>query len=103
MNFKDEAAALQPYIQEQRRWLHQHPELSFAEKNTTEHIISELESTGIEVERLADYYGCIGVIKGGKPGKTVLLRGDIDALQILENSNIEYKSQCEGIMRTCGA
>lgn len=102
MNFKDEAAALQPYIQEQRRWLHQHPELSFAEKNTTEHIAEELRKMGIDVQLFADYYGCIGVIKGSKPGKTVLLRGDIDALQILEENNLDFKSQNKGVMHACG-
>lgn len=102
MNFKEEAAALQPYIQEQRRWLHQHPELSFCEKNTTEHIIKELEAMGIEVQRFDDYYGCVGIIRGGKSGRTVLLRGDIDALHILEDNDLEFKSENEGVMHACG-
>lgn len=102
MNFKDEAAALQPYIQDQRRWLHEHPEVTFAEKNTTEHIARELEQMGIEVQRFSDYYGCIGIIKCGKPGKTILLRGDIDALQITEEVNLEFKSQNDGVMHACG-
>lgn len=102
MFFKEEAASLQPYIQDQRRWLHQHPELSFAEKNTTKHIAEELERMGVDVQLFDDYCGCIGIINGSKPGKTVLLRGDIDALQILEDNNLDYKSQNVGVMHACG-
>ena len=102
MNFKEEAATLQPYIEGQRRWLHQHPELTFREKNTTEHIANELQAMGIPVTRFADYYGLIGTITGSRPGKTILLRADIDALGITEENDLPFCSQHKGVMHACG-
>ena len=69
MDFAREAAELLPYIQNHRRHIHQYPELSFREKETTEYIQKELESMGIEVIRFSDYYGLIGVLKGGGQGR----------------------------------
>ena len=90
MDFAREAAELLPYIQNHRRHIHQYPELSFREKETTEYIQKELESMGIEVIRFSDYYGLIGVLKGGRAGKTVLLRADIDALGIREENELDF-------------
>ena len=80
MNFKEQATALENYILEQRHWLHAHPELGTKEFKTTEHIAAELAAMGIEVQTFDDITGCIGTIKGAYPGKTVMLRADIDAL-----------------------
>ena len=102
MNFKEEAAALQPYIVEQRRWLHQHPELTFREKNTTEHIENELKKMGIPTTRFPDFYGVMGTITGSRPGKTVLLRADIDALGLAEENDLAFCSQNKGVMHACG-
>ena len=102
MNFKEEAAALQPYIVEQRRWLHQHPELTFREKNTTEHIENELKKMGIPTTRFPDFYGVMGTITGSRPGKTVLLRADIDALGLAEENDLVFCSQNKGVMHACG-
>ena len=88
MNFNDEACALLPEIQRHRRMIHQHPELSFHEEKTTAYIQKELEALGIEVTRFDDYYGLIGTLRGGKQGKTVLLRADIDALPITEENEL---------------
>ncbi|WP_026879447.1 M20 family metallopeptidase [Ignatzschineria larvae DSM 13226] len=84
-----------------RRELHAHPELPWEEFETTKRIARELDKLGIEY-RLTNPTGVIAEIKGGKPGKTVALRGDIDALPILELSDIPYKSQNEGKMHACG-
>lgn len=102
MNFAGEAAELLPYIQKHRRYIHQYPEISFEEKETTAYIQKELESMGIEVIRFSDYYGLIGVLKGEKEGKTVLLRADIDALGILEENEFDFCSAHKGIMHACG-
>ena len=102
MNFNDEAFALLPEIQRHRRMIHQHPELSFHEEKTTAYIQKELEALGIEVTRFDDYYGLIGTLCGGKKGKTVLLRADIDALPITEENELPYCSENKGVMHACG-
>lgn len=84
-----------------RRELHMHPELSFEEFETTKRIARELDKIGISY-KLMEPTGLIADIKGGLAGKTVALRADIDALPIVEESEIEYKSTVEGKMHACG-
>lgn len=102
MNFKEEAQTLNSYIKEHRRYIHQHPELTFQEKNTTEYIKQALAAEKIPTETFPDFYGVIGTIKGAKPGKTILLRADIDALGIVENNGLPYQSIKAGVMHACG-
>ena len=102
MNFKQPARALEAEITQHRHWLHRHAELSFQEAETTQYLIAELEKLGIPVTAFSDYHGCIGHIKGAKPGKTVLLRADIDALPTVENSGVDYASEHPGVMHACG-
>lgn len=85
-----------------RRDLHSHPELPWEEVRTTQRIAEELDKIGISY-RLTEPTGVIAEIKGGKPGKTLALRADIDALPVTElNENISYKSQFPGKMHACG-
>lgn len=72
MNFKELALKEESYILEQRRWLHAHPELGTKEYKTTEHIVNELKSFGIEVQVFDDITGCVGIIRGKQPGRTVM-------------------------------
>ena len=102
MNFANRAAQLSDTIIADRRYLHQHAELSFQEHETTDYLVSELEKLGIPVQSFADYTGCIATIQGGQPGATVLLRADIDALPIQENSGVEFESIHPGVMHACG-
>ena len=102
MNFANRAAQLSDTIIADRRYLHQHAELSFQEHETTAYLVSELEKLGIPVQSFADYTGCIATIQGGQPGATVLLRADIDALPIQENSGVEFESIHPGVMHACG-
>jgi len=86
-----------------RRHLHQHPELSFQEKETGLYIARELEKLGITHEHGWGENGVVALIEGQNPSKkTVALRADIDALPILEENDIPYKSKNEGIMHACG-
>lgn len=101
MNFLPRAVELDGAITTWRRWLHQHPELSFEEKETTTYIIKALEEMGVEVISFPDYYGAIGVIRGGKPGNTVMLRADIDALPMEEHSGDPFAAT-NGCMHSCG-
>lgn len=93
------------YIIEQRRWFHAHPELSWEEFGTTDHIQQELEKMGLEVHRFDGRPGCTAMIYGGKaaPGaKTVALRADIDALPVEEKTGLPFTSQNPGVMHACG-
>ena len=102
MNIKEAAERHNGYIVAQRRRFHAHPELSFEERETTAAIRGELEAMGIAVETFPDYYGLIGTIEGGKPGATVMLRADIDALPSVEKTGLPFASENEGKMHACG-
>lgn len=102
MNISQEARALSSYIVEKRRHFHQHPELSFKEISTTKYLTQELTHMGCEVTTFPDYTGVLAAIKGNGPGKTVLLRSDIDALPVTEETGAPFASQNPGCMHACG-
>jgi len=84
-----------------RREFHENPELSWEEIRTGNRVCEELTKLNIKIKRVAKT-GVLGILKGDKPGKTVALRADMDALPIQEANNIPYKSKKEGIMHACG-
>lgn len=89
-------------IKEIRRHLHSNPELSFEEHKTATFIEEKLSSFGIQnVERVAKT-GVTFCLEGKEKGKTIALRADIDALPIVEENDVPYKSRNEGIMHACG-
>lgn len=90
-----------PELEENYKYLHQHPELGFTEKVTFEFVVKKLTEYGIEAKRLGRT-GVIATIQGGQPGKTVAIRADMDALPIQEECDLPYKSQVEGKMHACG-
>lgn len=102
MNVKELAKEQESYVIQCRHYLHSHPELSTKEVNTTRFIKEELEKMGVEVQEFEGITGCVGNIKGDKPGKTVMLRADIDALPITENPGKSYCSLNPGVMHACG-
>ena len=103
MDIKALAKEQEAYVIEQRRHFHMYPELSKQEVKTTEHIVAELEKMGIEVQTFDNCTGCVGIIRGGKPGRTVMLRADIDALPIQElSADKPYASKNPGVMHACG-
>jgi amidohydrolase len=86
-----------------RRHLHQNPELSFCEFETAKYIAAELRAIGIEPQEGVAGTGLVALIEGKKPSKkTIALRADIDALPILEQNDVSYKSKNEGVMHACG-
>ena len=93
--------ALFPELEENYQYLHQHPELGFEEKVTSEYIMKQLKEYGIQGKRVART-GIIADIQGSTPGKTVAIRADMDALPIEEQSGVSYSSQNPGIMHACG-
>lgn len=93
-----------PYMVNTRRYLHQHPEVSFKEHETTAFIKSELDKLGIPYAAPLQT-GCIGIVKGGKASeKVIALRADIDALPIQEEGEAkkEFLSKNSGVAHCCG-
>ncbi|MGX1429718.1 amidohydrolase [Cytobacillus horneckiae] len=91
-----------PEMVEIRRHLHQYPELSFQEVTTPKFIAEYHEKLGHEVRTGVGGRGVVATLRGGKPGKTVALRADFDALPIQEQNDVPYKSKNPGVMHACG-
>lgn len=85
-----------------RETIHMYPEDGFSEFTTSKIIIEELDKLGIKVQKNVAKTGVVGLIEGKYPGKTVLLRADMDALKIQEQADVEYKSKIDGMMHACG-
>jgi len=85
-----------------RETIHMYPEDGFKEFKTSEIIVNELEKLGIKVQKNVAKTGVVGLIEGNYPGKTVLLRADMDALKIQEQADVDYKSKVDGMMHACG-
>lgn len=85
-----------------RRYMHQHPELSFKEAKTAEYIKEKLLSFGLEVKTNIGGHGMIGILEGSQAGKTIALRAEFDALPIDDEKEVPYKSQNPGVMHACG-
>ena len=101
-NFLEQAEELFPYTQSLRRDFHMHPELGFREVRTGGIVARELEELGIEVTKGVGKTGVVGLLEGAKPGPTLLLRFDMDALPITEDTGAEYTSTNPGVMHACG-
>ena len=89
-------------VVELRRHFHRHPEVSFGEKETSERIAERLRGLGLELQHCPTETGAVALLDSGRPGKTVMLRADIDALPIHEESGVEFESKEEGRMHACG-
>jgi carboxypeptidase Ss1 len=85
-----------------RRQIHSNPELSYEEFQTSKLVADKLRSLGIQVKQNVGGTGVVGVLRGSKKGKTVALRADMDALPVLENVELPFKSKNVGVMHACG-
>ena len=85
-----------------RRQLHQHPELAFEEHETAKAVRAFLDHLGIRYRAGVGKTGVIAVIEGAKPGATVGIRADMDALPILEQTGLPFASKVPGKMHACG-
>lgn len=101
-DFLKEAQELFAYAQTMRRDFHLHPELGFNEIRTGGIVAKELEALGMEVTKGVGKTGVVGFLEGAKPGPTLLVRFDMDALPIVEDTGAEYASQNHGVMHACG-
>ncbi len=92
-----------PEIVDIRRHIHQHPELSFEEYETSGFVTRKLDEYGITYKKGYVKTGIIGTIAGKNPRKrTIALRADMDALPITEQNDIPFKSENDGVMHACG-
>lgn len=105
-SLKEKAYELKERLVEIRRDLHMNPELSFEEYETAKKIKNILQDLDIEVEENVGRTGIVGILRGEESSedkeKVVALRGDIDALPIQEQNEVEYKSKKAGVMHACG-
>ncbi len=99
-----------PYLEALYKHLHQNPELSFLEEKTAERLAKELKEAGFEVDSKIGGYGLVGILKNGE-GPTVLVRADMDALPVLEETGVGYASKAKmtditgeevSVMHACG-
>ncbi len=85
-----------------RRHLHMQPELGFEEQRTAALVAQRLRALGFEVHEGIATTGVVGVMRGSRPGRTIMLRADMDALPIAEESDHAYRSRIDGVMHACG-
>ena len=92
---QDEAVAI-------RRDLHRHPELGFQEVRTAGIVAAHLRELGAAVRTQVGKTGVVGTLEGGSPGRSILVRADMDALPIAEDTGSDYASHVPGVMHACG-
>ena len=102
MNSYSSAQKIQANVIEIRRTLHQHPELSFQEHQTGAFIAEKLKSLGFEVATGVGRTGVVGLLRGNSEKQCVMLRFDMDALPVLEATELDYCSRSQGKMHACG-
>ncbi len=98
----ESARAIGGSVVADRRAIHHRPELAYKERETAELVESRLRQLGIPFRSGVGGTGVVGLIEGARPGRTVLLRADMDALPIQEESAAEYASANPGVMHACG-
>lgn len=84
-----------------RRDFHRYPELGMEEHRTAEKVEAYLKDLGMDTSRMCGT-GVIGLLKGGQPGKTLMMRADMDALPIQEATGLDFASETPGVMHACG-
>lgn len=102
IDFWQEARLLRPILTHIRRELHQYPELGWREIRATQLIEEQLHRLGAQIVPWGSMTGAVGLLQGARPGRTVALRADIDALPLEEHNAAPYRSQRKGIMHACG-
>jgi carboxypeptidase Ss1 len=102
MDFLKEARGIEQEIIKTRREIHQRPELAYQEKATAELVAERLRAMGIEVKKNVGGTGVLGTLRGGKDGRVVALRADMDALPLDEMADVPFKSTVKGAMHACG-
>lgn len=100
-SIKENVNLLENELIDIRRDLHKHPELGYQETRTSKIVYDYLKDLGLDVKITAKT-GVVGLLRGNNPGKTVMLRADMDALPQYEKTNLSFKSVYDGVMHACG-
>src|SRR6266581_564610 len=98
----DDARELQPRTVALRRSLHRHPEVGLQLPRTQQAILDAIGDLGLQVRTGSSVTSVVAVLDGASPGPTVLLRGDMDALPLHEDTGLAFASEVEGAMHACG-
>lgn len=102
MDLLEHARSLQPRTIDLRRRLHRHPEVGNHLPATRAGVLEALDDLPLEVHLHETTSGVVAVLEGSEEGPTVLLRGDMDALPMPEDTGLEYASEVDGVMHACG-
>ncbi|HEY2576768.1 MAG TPA: M20 family metallopeptidase, partial [Streptosporangiaceae bacterium] len=102
MALYDEARALSLKLSELRHSLHREPEIGLELPRTQAKVLDALEGLPLEITPGKAVSSVTAVLRGARPGKTVLLRGDMDALPVTERTGLPYSSEIDGVMHACG-
>jgi amidohydrolase len=97
-----DAIAISGDIAELRHAIHRDPEIGLDLPRTQRKVLDALDGLPLEISRGRSLSSVTAVLRGGKPGRTVLLRGDMDALPVAERTGLPYASAVEGVMHACG-
>ena len=101
-SIKKEAEEMYEQMRAWREDFHRHPELGYDLERTAGIVAAHLKSLGLEVTEHVGKSGVVALLKGGKPGKVLAMRADMDALPIQEATGLPYASETPGIMHACG-
>lgn len=96
------ARSLQPRTVALRRALHRHPEIGLELPHTREAVVQALADLPVKVHLGRSSSSVVGVLEGARPGRTVLLRADMDALPLQEHTALRFRSRIDGLMHACG-
>ncbi|GAB3358587.1 M20 metallopeptidase family protein [Modestobacter lapidis] len=99
---REDARALQGELVELRHQLHRRPEVGLQLPRTQETVLAALDGLGLEVSTGTSTTSVTAVLRGGRPGPAVLLRGDMDALPVQEETGLDFSSEVDGVMHACG-
>ncbi len=99
---REEAALISDDLVELRRAIHAEPEIGRDLPRTQEKVLTALDGLPLEISRGRALSSVTAVLRGGRPGGTVLLRGDMDALPVTERTGLPYASRVDGVMHACG-
>jgi hippurate hydrolase len=97
-----DAVAISGELAELRHAIHREPEIGLDLPMTQAKVLSALGGLPLEISRGQELSSVTAVLRGGRPGATVLLRGDMDALPVTERTGLPYSSQIDGVMHACG-